>query len=69
MVLNDLFHSIPDTRILTFNQLFSSLRIGRNLLIDQFIDDERLIEIDCHFLRQTALPHLQTRADCDNGTA
>ena len=40
-----------------------------NALIDNFIDDEWLIQLNRHFTRNSALIHLQIRSHRDNGTA
>ena len=58
MIVNDLFHDVPDARILTVDQFLSRLRIAGNALIDNFIDDERLIQLNRHFTRNSALIHL-----------
>ena len=69
VMFDDLLDNISYTGILSGDHLFSGLRVGSQLLVDQFVDHERLIQLDCHFLRQSALPHLQVRSDSDNGTA
>ena len=69
IAVNDTFHNIPDTRILTVDQLFRCLRIACNFLVYDFIDDKRLEQLNCHFTRQTALIHFQIRSDRDNRTS
>ena len=68
IAVNDTFHNIPDTWILTIDQLLRSLRIACNFFIYDFIDDKRLEQLNCHFTRQTALIHFQIRSDRDNRT-
>ena len=67
--VDDLFNNVPYTRFLSVDQLFSCLRVAGDLLVDQFVDNERLVQLDSHFSRQSALIHLQCRSDGNNGTA
>ena len=69
VIINDLFHDVPDARILAVDQLLRCFRIAGDALVHNFIDDKRLVQLNCHFARNTALIHLQVRSNRDNGTA
>jgi len=69
MVRDDFLDNVPDSGILAFDQLFSGLRVGCDLLVDEFIDDKRLGQLDRHLLREAALPHLPGRSDRNDRTA
>ena len=68
MIFNNSFNDVPDTWILTFDQLFSTLRIRRDATIYDFVDNERLEQLNGHFTWNTTLEHLQIRSNSDNGT-
>ena len=69
VIVDHLFHHVPDTGILTLDQLLRGFRIAGNALIDNFIDDKRLIQLNGHLTRNSALIHFQIRSDRNNGTA
>ncbi|MNO59111.1 hypothetical protein D3C76_496910 [compost metagenome] len=68
MLLNNVFKHIPDFRAYTFNFTFCTLDVMGEALVNEFFHYERLEQFERHFFRQTALVHLQIRADNDNGT-
>ena len=66
MVVHQFFKNIPDRRIKSLDHLLGKLGGLRDLLIYEFIDDERFVKLNGHFSRNTALVHLEIRSDSDN---
>ena len=50
--------NIPNNRFLTVNDLLGGFHRLHDTAFDQFTDNERLIKLGSHILRQTALVHL-----------
>ena len=69
MSLDDDLERVPYLGLRSFNSLTRRLDILRDLGLDQTLHDEGLEQLQRHLLGQTALVHLQLRADNDNGTA
>ena len=69
MSLDDDLERVPDLGLRSLDRLTSRLDVLRDLGLDQTLHDERLEQLERHLLGQTALVHLQLRADDDNGTA
>ena len=53
--------NIPDNRFTAVNDFLGTLHRLHNTALNEFADNERLIKLGCHQLRQTALSHLQFR--------
>ena len=68
MTLHDVLEDIPDDGLTTVDNLLGRLHRLHDSALDELADDERLVELGCHQLRQTALAHLQLRTDDDNRT-
>ena len=68
MTLHHILQDIPDHRLTAINNLLGTLNRLHNTTLDELADDERLIELSCHQLRQTALTHPQLRTYNDNRT-
>ena len=68
MTLHHILENIPDDRFTTVHDLLSTLHRLHDAALDELTDDERLIELGCHQLRQTALTHLELRTDNDHRT-
>ncbi len=68
MALHDVLEDIPYDRILAVYDLLSALNRLDDTALDELTDDEGLVELSGHILRQTALVHLQLRADDDDRT-
>ena len=69
MVLDDNFECIPDFVSHTLDHLAGALDVAGCLRLDKSLHYERLEEFESHFLRQTALIHLEFRSDDDNRTS
>ena len=69
MVLDDFFKDVPDNRFLLLDHLFGLLDGGAVSRLFEPVIDERLEQLERHFLWQTALVQLQLRADHDDGAA
>ncbi|MPM68860.1 hypothetical protein SDC9_115795 [bioreactor metagenome] len=69
MILNDLFQHAPDRLIDAFNHALCALDVLRKSALDELFHDERLKELQRHFLGEAALVHLQIGADNDNAAA
>ncbi len=69
VAFDDLFHHIPDPGIPALDELLGVLRVGRQVLVHDLVDHERLEQVDCHFTGNAALVHLQIRSHGDNRTA
>ena len=68
MSLDDIFQCIPNFRRSPVYHLSGTLNICNDLGIYQPLQNERLEQFQCHFLRQTALIHPQFRTNDDNRT-
>ena len=68
MALHDVLEDIPYDGILAVYDLLSALDRLDDTALDELTDDEGLVELSGHVLRQTALVHLQLRADDDDRT-
>ena len=68
VTLHNVLEDVPDNRLATVNNLLSTLHGLHDAALDEFADDERLVELGCHKFRQTALAHLQLRTYNDNRT-
>ena len=69
MVDDDLFQHVPHVAGTAIDGTLGGLDVGGILKLDQALHDEGLEQLQRHLLGQTALVHLQLRADDDNGTA
>ena len=69
VVLNYDFERVPHLRLRAFDSLSGGLDVAHRAGLDEALHHERLEQLERHLLRQTALVHLQLRADNDNGTA
>ena len=68
MTLHYVLEDVPDNRLATVNYLLGALYSLHDAALDELADDERLVKLGCHKLRQTALAHLQLRTNDDNRT-
>ena len=68
MTLHHILQDVPNHRFLTINDLLRRFHRLHDTALNELSDDERLIELSRHVLRQTALVHLQLRTHDDNGT-
>ena len=66
---DDLFEDIPHLRTLTLHHALGALDVLRVVQVDQTLHHERLEQLECHQLGQTALVQLELRADHDDRTA
>ena len=66
MSLDHGFESIPDGSFASFHHLACALDVLCLAGLGQALHNKGLEQLECHFLRQTALVHLQLRADDDN---
>src|SRR5216684_7132560 len=69
MFANDVFENVPNHRLLLLDHLFGLFDGGAVPLRFELVINERLEELERHFLRQTALVELELRADDDDGAA
>ncbi len=69
MLANDVFENVPNDRLLLLDHFLGLLDGGAVPLRFELVIDERLEELERHFLGQTALVEFQFRADDDDGTA
>ena len=69
VLLDHILKDVPHLRIKSLNQLLRILDILGDSALFQFLHDERLEQLDCHFLRQTALVNLQLRPVDNNGAS
>ncbi len=67
--LDDLFEDIPHLRAATLDHALGRLDVLGQLVVDELLHDERLEQLECHQLGQTALVQLERRADNDDRTA
>ncbi len=66
MALHDIFEDIPYDRLLAVDDFLGALDSLDDTALDELADNERLVELCCHILGQTALVHLQLGAYDDN---
>ena len=66
MSLHHILKDIPDYGILPVNNLLCRLDSLYDSALNELPDDERLVKLGSHKLRQTALVHLKLRTDDDN---
>ena len=69
MTLDDGLEAVPDFGLCALDHLAGGLDVVGNALFHQILHDKGLEQLQSHLLGQTALIHLQLRADNDNGTA
>src|ERR1700719_286930 len=69
MFANNVFENVPDNRLLLLDHFLGLLDGGAVTLRFKLVINERLEELERHFLRQTALVELECRADHDDGAA
>ena len=69
VVLDDVLESVPYLVVGTVDELSCGLDICDCLLVNESLEYERLEELECHLLRETALVHLQLRSYDDNRTS
>ena len=67
VTLNDILQDVEDDRLATIDDALGTLDGLNDTAVDEATDDEGLVELGCHILRQTALVHLQLRTDDDDG--
>ena len=68
MTLHYVLEDVPDNRLTAVNDLLGALYCLHDTALDELADDERLVKLGCHKLRQTALAHLELRTNDDNRT-
>ncbi len=68
MALQHVLQDVPDHRLFLVHDLLGALHRLHDAALDELADDERLVELGRHVLRQPALVQLQVRAHHDNGT-
>ena len=66
VTLHYIFQNIPYYRILAVNNLLCRLDGLYDTALNQLTDDERLVKLGSHQLRNTALTHLKLRTYNDN---
>ena len=66
MTLHHILEDIPDYWILAVHNLLSGLNRLDDTSLYELADDERLVQLSCHILRQTALVHIKFRTHDDN---
>src|SRR5271168_4929309 len=69
MFADDVFENVPNDRLLLLDHFLGLLDGGAVPLRFELVIDERLEELERHFLGQTALVEFQFRADDDDGAA
>ena len=69
MLFDDFLEHVPYLRFQTLYTLLCTFNIMRNTVCNQFFHNKRFKQLDCHFLRQTALINLQLRSYDNNGTS
>ena len=68
MALHDVLEDVPDDGLAAVDNLLGRLHGLDDAALDELADDERLVELGSHELRQTALVHVELRTDDDNRT-
>ena len=69
VTLDNGLEAVPDFGLCALDHLAGGLDVVGNALLHQILHDKGLEQLQSHLLGQTALIHLQLRADDDNGTA
>ena len=69
MLLDDILEHVPDLGTRTLDHALCRLDVVRRTVRLKFFHDKRLKELQCHFLRQTALMEFQLGANDDNGAS
>jgi len=69
VALDDGLQAVPHFGFCTLDHLAGGLDVVGNAFLHQVLHDKGLEQLQSHLLGQTALVHLQLRADDDNGTA
>ena len=69
MLFDNVFEAVPYVGVDTVDLLLRVLDVGRLLRLDKTLHDERLEQLESHFLRQTALIYPQFGSDDYNGTS
>ena len=69
MLFDDILQDIPDLAVYLFNKFLGILDILRNASALQFLHDEGLEQLECHFLGDTALVDLELGTYDDNASA
>ena len=68
MFADHLFEDVPHDRLFAFDHALRRLDGGGEAHDFQFVENERLEQLERHFLRQAALVQFQLRTDHDNRT-
>ena len=68
VTLHHIFENVPDDGLAAVDNFLGALDGLDDAALDELADDERLVELGSHEFGQTALTHLQFRADNDDGT-
>ena len=58
MLFDDVLEHIPDLSLKSLDHLLRTLDIMSGSVCNKLLHDERLEQLDCHFLRKTALVNL-----------
>ena len=66
VTFHHMLQNIPNDRILTIDNLLGRLHGLDDAALDELANDERLVQLGCHKLRQTAFTHIQLRTYDDN---
>ena len=69
VILDNALEGVPDLILCALYHLLSLLDVLRGTLLNEVVEHERLEQLESHLLRETALIHLQLRANDDNGTS
>ena len=69
MLFDDIFQNVPNLRIQPFYQLLRIFDVLGNASAYQLLHYKGLEQLDCHFLRKTALINFQFGTNDDNGTS
>ena len=68
MTFHHILEDVPDDWLTTIHDFLGALDCLHDTALDELADDERLVKLGRHQLRQAALAHLQLRPDNDYGT-
>ena len=69
VILDDDVERVPDLGAALIDHLLGGLDVVGGAVLDELLHNEGAEQLECHFLRHTALVDLQLRADADNATA
>ena len=69
VILDDDIERVPDLGAALIDHLLGGLDVVGGAVLDELLHNEGAEQLECHFLRHTALVDLQLRADADNATA